>query len=64
MTERLKSILSLVDERGEVYFLLLLGILTYAWLGREVMTTNEYLIGISGTFGLFILNKAAVKGTR
>lgn len=42
MTEKLKSILGLVDEREEVYFLLLVALLTYGWLWRDALTGTEY----------------------
>lgn len=58
MTEKLKNLLGLVDEREEVYFLLLLVVLTYAFLGREAVSSTEYIAGVAALYGVLIAGKA------
>lgn len=53
MTERLKSILSLVDEREEVYFLALLAIATWA-LVDEAASFTEWGSVVAAFYGLLI----------
>lgn len=54
MRERLRSILGLIDEREEVYFLVLLLILTWAFLVAERLDGVEYIAGIGSLYGLLI----------
>ncbi len=58
MTEKLKNLWGLVDEREEVYFILLLAIFSYAFLGREAVTGTEYIAGVAALYGVLIAGKA------
>ena len=59
MTEKLKTLAQLVDEREEVYFLVLVVLLSVGWLGLDRLTGTEYIAGVATLYGLLIAGGGA-----
>ena len=59
MPQKLKDgILSLIDEREEVYFLLLVIVLSVALFHAEKLTGTEYIAGVVLLYSALLVGKA------
>lgn len=52
------GIRSLLDEREEVYFLVLVVLLSVGWLGLGELSGTEYIAGVATLYGLLIAGGA------